>query len=558
MEKGRLDSVSQCASEIIEISEPAGEPSDTEKNNEDKASTTADSSVFNKETIEKKQLYLIIFGLVMLYFVAALDTTILATVYIDISSQYDDLTNGIWIITSYLLSTTAVQPLYGKFSDITGRLEACIASVLVFCLGSVLCAVSHSMTMLIACRAVQGIGGGGLMAMVSVILSDTTTERDRGKYTGFLAGSWGIASAIGPVLGGAIVENASWRIIFWINLPVCIPTIAVLYFVLKIPRPQGSVREKLRRIDFAGALVFQCCIIPILIAFAWGGQGYKWVSGRVLGTIGGGVVMGVLFIVIEWRVSPEPIVPLRLFRFRNVTASTLAHFFLGACTYAPMMFIPSWELAVKHSTEIKAGLHLIPMMCSMVISAALSGILMTRTGRYRPFIWIGGAIIATGNTLLILLDVDSNNGQRIGFIFLTGIGLGFTIQTMIIAAQCAVKGGDMAVITTLVLFARTLGGIFSLSILSSVFNNGLRTESAVLAAQYPQYATTIHNSISDQSIVSKARDIPDDLLMGLTTMFQKTLHKVFIGLIPFSGLFVLSTLLFAHVDLNVKRKKTIK
>ncbi|KAJ2814106.1 hypothetical protein GGI24_006465, partial [Coemansia furcata] len=171
-------------------------------------SVVASSQGYNKETIEKGRLYIIVAGLCLLYFVSALDTTILATVYIDISNQYDDMTNGIWIITSYLLATTAVQPMYGKFSDILGRFESVVVATIIFCIGSIMCAASHSMGMLIASRAIQGIGGGGMMTMVSVIMSDVTSERDRGRFTAYLAGSWGVASAVGPVMGGAIVENA--------------------------------------------------------------------------------------------------------------------------------------------------------------------------------------------------------------------------------------------------------------------------------------------------------------------------------------------------------------
>ncbi|KAJ2907960.1 hypothetical protein GGI21_003364, partial [Coemansia aciculifera] len=280
-------------------------------------SVVASSQGFNKETISPTRLRIIVIGLCLLYFVSALDTTILATVYIDISNQYDDLTNGIWIITSYLLATTAVQPLFGKFSDILGRFEAVVVATIIFCIGSIMCALSHSLAMLVASRAIQGIGGGGLITMVSVIMSDVTTERDRGRFTAYLAGAWGVASAVGPVMGGAIVENASWRIIFWINLPVCIPSLTVLYFSLRIPKPEGSWREKLRRIDFWGVATFQAFIIPIIIAFAWGGQGHKWTSGRVMGTICGSLCMLAAFLLIEWKVAVEPIIPLRLFRIRN-------------------------------------------------------------------------------------------------------------------------------------------------------------------------------------------------------------------------------------------------
>ncbi|PIA14144.1 MFS general substrate transporter [Coemansia reversa NRRL 1564] len=521
-------------------------------------SLSSSSQSFIKAKISRRRLNVIVIGLCLLYFISALDMTILATVYVDISNEYRDLQNGIWIIVSYLLATTAVQPLFGKFSDILGRFEAVAAATLVFCVGSVICAAAKSMGMLVAGRAIQGIGGGGLISMVSVILSDVTSERDRGKYTGALAASWGAASAVGPVMGGAIVENASWRIIFWINLPVCVPTIIVMFFALKIPRPQGTVREKFRRMDILGSLVFQGFIIPIIIAFSWAGQGHKWISGQVLGTIFGSLAVGVIFLIVEWKVAVEPIIPLRLFKIRNVTASAIGHFCMGACVYSPITFVPLWELAVKHSSETIAGLHILPIMVAMVISATLSGIITTRFGKYRILIWLCGIFIAVGNSLLLLYKPDSGNGERIGFLAITGFGLGFGIQSLIIAAQCAVSGLDMAATTSLVLFMRTLGGIFSLSIHSSVFNNSIRDEAKDLTVMFPDYVSIINESLNDQSIIGKNNTLPTEVLLGITNMFHNALHKVFIGLIPFSALMVLSTLLFKHVNLHDKRRKTIK
>ncbi|KAJ2180773.1 hypothetical protein GGF45_001831 [Coemansia sp. RSA 551] len=483
--------------------------------------------------------------------------TILATVYVDISNKYHDLSNGIWIITIYLLSTTAAQPLFGKFSDVLGRFQAVTVAVVIFCVGSIVCAAANSMGMLLAGRAIQGIGGGGLMSMPSVIMSDVTAERDRGKYTSFLAASWGIASAVGPVMGGAIVENANWRIIFWINLPVCIPTLIVLFFALNIPRPQGSTKEKLRRIDFLGTLLFQCSIVPLILAFSWGGQGHKWISGRVLGVICASVAVGVVFVIVEWKVALEPIVPLHLFKSRNVTASSICHFCMGACVYAPLMFIPLWELAVKGSTETEAGLRILPLMIGMVITASVSGIIIARFGRYREMIWICGVLIAVGNSLLILFKPDTSSGERIGILAITGLGLGFGIQTLIISAQCSVEGLDMAATTSLVIFMRTLGGIFGLSILSSVLNNSLRSKADALGVRYPEYNQLVHDTLNDQSVINSG-ELPTELLLGIVDMFQDSMHKVFIGLAPFSGLMVLSTLLFKHVDLNQKRRKTIK
>ncbi|KAJ2161146.1 hypothetical protein GGF46_001736 [Coemansia sp. RSA 552] len=484
--------------------------------------------------------------------------TILATVYIDIANSYQDLPNGIWIITTYLLATTAIQPLLGKFSDILGRFYTTLAAAVVFCVGSVICASAQSMGMLLAGRSIQGIGGGGLLSITSVIMGDVTTERNRGKYTGMLAASWGIASAVGPVMGGAIVENASWRIIFWINLPICVPAIVVLFFALNIPTPQGTAREKFQRIDLLGALVFQCFIIPLILAFSWGGQGYKWISGRVLGTICACVVVAVIFLLIEWKVAREPMMPLHLFKVRNVAASSVAHFFLGACCYAPIMFIPLWEISVKQASDVEAGLRLLPLMGAMVVSAGASGAILLRFGRYREMIWACGVLVALGCSLLILYKPSTSSGERIGFLILIGLGLGFGIQNLLIAAQCSVKGLYMAATTTLVLFLRTLGGIFSLSILSSVLNNNLRSGADALAARFPDNETLVRDSLNDQSVIGDSDSVPPELLNGLVDMYQDAMHKVFIGLLPFSVLMVLSTLLFKHVDLNSQRRQTIK
>ncbi|KAJ1730319.1 hypothetical protein LPJ61_003075 [Coemansia biformis] len=521
-------------------------------------SISPSDQAFSKDAISSTQTHIIVASLCLLYFISALDMTVLATVYIDISNDYKSLQSGVWIITSYLLATTATQPLFGKFSDILGRFEAVAMSCLFFCLGSVICASANSMTMLVAGRAVQGIGGGGLMAMPSVILGDVVSERERGKFTSFLAGSWGVASAVGPVMGGAIVEKASWRIIFWINLPICVPVAIVLFFTLKLPRPKGSIREKFRRIDILGSVVFQGFIIPIIIAFAWAGQGRSWVSGQVIGTILGSLAVGAVFLIIEWKVAPDPMMPLRLLKVRNVAASCVCHFCLGACIYSPLMFIPLWELAVRHATEINAGLSTLPLMIAMVVAAGVSGFITTRYGRFREQAWLCGVLIAAGNSLLLLYTPTAPLWQRIVFLGLTGLGLGFGVQTLIIAAQSAVGGLDMAATTVLILFMRTLGGIASLSILSSVFNTQIRSGADKLDIQFPAYAGFIGTTLDDQSVIGKASSLPPELLVGLTNMYHDAMHKVFLGLVPFSALMVLSTLFIAHIDLQHLRKKTIK
>ncbi|KAJ2357867.1 hypothetical protein IWW50_000663, partial [Coemansia erecta] len=259
-----------------------------------------------------------------------------------------------------------------------------------------------------------------------------------------------------------------------------------------------------------------------------------------------------------WKVALEPIVPLRLFKIRNVAASSACHFFLGACVYVPLMLIPMWEQSVKHTSETEAGLRILPLMVGMVITATISGIVTKRFGRYREMIWMCGVLIAVGNSLLVLYEPSISSGARIGILAVSGLGVGFGIQTLIISAQCSVDGLDMAATTSLVIFMRTLGGIFGLSILSSVLNNNLLSNADALGTKFPEYNQLVHDVLNDQSLVSKNGELPAELLLGLVDMFQSAMHKVFIGLAPFSGLMVLSTLLFKHVDLNQTRRQTIK
>ncbi|KAJ2612933.1 hypothetical protein H4S08_002468 [Coemansia sp. RSA 1365] len=655
--------------------------------------------------------------------------TILATVYVDISNEYRDLQNGIWIIVSYLLATTAVQPLFGKFSDILGRFEAVAAATLVFCVGSVICAAAKSMGMLVAGRAIQGIGGGGLISMVSVILSDVTSERDRGKYTGALAASWGAASAVGPVMGGAIVENASWRIIFWINLPVCVPTIIVMFFALKIPRPQGTIREKIRRMDILGSLVFQGFIIPIIIAFSWAGQGHKWISGQVLGTIFGSLAVGVIFLIVEWKVAVEPIIPLRLFKIRNVTASAIVtdsdirecdkeneeafqsllrgkKLYLALAGLDALLFIAALDLTIIATVYVEiansfnalsraewtvtsymlASTAIQPLfgkfsdilgrtkaiivavllfvlgsilcavsrtMDALIISRAVQGlggggimslifvviadILSERErGKYigvftctwgfasavapilggvivqhadwRLIFWINipfcaialvlvlfamrlprpgglvkekakkidvlGACVFLAGTVPLLLGLSWGGREHswtsplvlscviagtlvlVGVLFLSGLGAGACIQPIMMAAQAAVTGHDMAAVTTLCAFLRSLGAILCVAILSSIMHSVIKTGLTQLAAEHPLYIFVIARVADNQSAIY-ADDVSEELRGIIVGIYMKAMRLAFYALLPFSILLFVSTLGFKHVELNRQRKKTI-
>ncbi|KAJ2477392.1 hypothetical protein IWW56_004361 [Coemansia sp. RSA 2131] len=503
-----------------------------------------------------KRLYFALAGLDALLFIAALDLTIIATVYVEIANSFNALPRAEWTVTSYMLASTAIQPLYGKFSDILGRAEAIVVAVLLFVLGSVLCAVSHSMNALIASRAVQGLGGGGIMSLIFVVIADVLSERERGKYIGVFTCTWGLASAVAPILGGVIVQRADWRLIFWINLPFCAVALLLVLFAMRLPRPAGSVKEKLQKIDVLGTLVLLAGTVPLLLGLSWGGREYSWTSPLVLGCVISGVLALVLFFLIEWKVPREPIVPSRLLAIQNVALSSVGHFFYGAAGYGPIVFVPQWALLVRGATAISAGVHLLPFSIGSVVTSVAGGFIMTRTGRYRRLIVVGAIMLCVGNGLLVLLDQHSSLKLQLGVLFLCGLGAGACIQPIMMAAQAAVSGRDMAAATTLCAFLRSLGGIICVAILSSVMHSVIKTGLTDLVVAHPAYIFTIARVAEDQSAIYDS-GVPDDLRSQIIGIYTKAMRMSFYALLPFSILLVISTLGFEHLELNRQRKKTI-
>ncbi|KAI8322921.1 MFS general substrate transporter [Martensiomyces pterosporus] len=497
-----------------------------------------------------------IISLDLLVFLSALDTTIVATVYVPIGNKFNALDKAEWIITSYLITMAAFQPIYGKASDVLGRIEVIVFAIIIFFIGSILCAVSNSMNMLIASRAIQGIGGAGLMSMALVIVADIMNERDRGKYFGLFSGTFGIASSVAPVIGGAIVRNTKWEIVFWINIPLCVVAAVLIVMLLRIPRPRGSFLDKVKRIDFIGSLLALTGIVLILMALSWGGREYSWSSSQVVCCLVFGAVAVAIFAVYEWKVPSMPIIPMHLFRTRNVVLAALGNMFFGFAINGPAMFIPQWALVVKQANEVTAGAYLVPFMLGMVIASIVGGGLMSKTGKVRGVIWVGSALLTLGNGLLIMLGTDGGLGKIIGFLLIGGLGFGSCVQAMTLIAQSAVSGRDVAATTTLVFFFRSLGMILAVSVLSNVVQNVLITQIAKVVATFPDSAVIILKSLKDQALLNTDL-VSSQVRSAVIDAYWKAMHDAFIALTGFTAaLFVLS-LGFQHKELQTTLKKTI-
>ncbi|KAJ2008170.1 hypothetical protein GGI04_001243 [Coemansia thaxteri] len=487
---------------------------------------------------------------------ASLDLTIVTTAVPKISEQFHALSEATWIATAYMLTTTALQPLYGRLSDTFGRVPSLIVSIVVFMVGSAVCGWSQSLGVLIFGRALQGVGGAGLVALVFIIISDMTSEEERPAYLGVLGAVWSIASVIGPVLGGVFSDKVTWRWAFLINLPISGVVLLIVVFFLRLPQPQGSLWSKLKKVDFLGSLVLIGAVVMMLLALTWGGKNFPWSSARVICLLVFSVVTLGLFLVIEWKTSADPTVPIPLFKIRNVSLSVLGQFFMGAAMFAPMFFIPIWYTIVKNSGSITAGLHLLPYLLSISLVSVASGFLVTKTGRYRELVIFGTAVFVVGAGLMILFDEQISTGKQIGFMVLMGFGLGLNIQILLIVVQTASPVKDMAAATTLFLFMRILGSSIGVAVMQSVFQNALLPKLDELSLQYPQYKDAFDASVNDQSIIYK-QVMDTEVRALLVHIYVLALRKVFIATVPFAGIALLFTLPLKHIPLRTNFKATI-
>ncbi|KAJ2813309.1 hypothetical protein FBU31_007462 [Coemansia sp. 'formosensis'] len=326
---------------------------------------------------------------------------------------------------------------------------------------------------------------------------------------------------------------------------------------MRLPVPSGSLRDKVKRIDFGGSLLSLLAMVLILLALSWGGRDYSWRSATVVCCLVFGTLVLLLFIAYEHRIPLEPIVPLHLLRTRNVALSFIAHLFLGAITYAQLMFVPQWSLVVRNATPITSGLYTMPFTLSEFVAVVATGLWVTHTGRYRECVWLGSLMLLSGLTPMILLDRDSSLGYIVGFQVIAGLGFGLCIQTLILTAQASAAGRDSASVTAVCLFMRSLGAILVVAVLSSVNGNLLKREFASITKAYPEYASDIARVFANQSLIHRL-NLPPELFDSLVNAFMKGMRAAFTALIPFSVLYVLIVVWIKKRPLQKTKKVTIE
>lgn len=420
-----------------------------------------------------------ILGAVMLgLFLSAMDQTIVGTALPRIIAELSGLKLYAWVFTAYMLASTTTVPIVGKMGDIFGRKQFFLIGIVVFLVGSMLCGTSQTMMQLIIFRGVQGLGGGMIFANAFAIIGDLFPPAERGKYAGMMSGVFGLASVIGPLVGGYITDNLSWRWVFYVNLPLGVLALFVLATVL----PASERHDATRKVDYAGAVALAGTIAPLLLGFSWAGTEYAWGSPQVVVAFALAAAMASVFVVVERR-AEEPVIPFSLFRNGIFAVSMGITFITGAAMFSGSVYIPLFMQGVLGFSATNSGLVMMPMTLAMVAGSMISGQLVSRTGRYK-WICTAGLAVATGG-LFILSRMEADSSQQVGIagMAVLGVGLGLSFPPLVLAGQNAVPFSMMGVTTSLNQFARSVGGTIGVAIMGSILTRRLNEE---LAAGLPQ------------------------------------------------------------------------
>ena len=425
----------------------------------------------NEETgypdLTHRQTVAIFCSLMLGMLLAALDQTIVSTALPRITGDLGGLQHISWVISAYLLTATVAMPLYGKLGDLFGRKLFFQIAIVVFLIGSVLAGTSQTFGQLIAFRALQGLGAGGLLVLAMTIIGETVSPRERGRYQGYFGAMFGLSSVMGPLIGGFITDNLSWRWVFYVNVPLGIVALVLVAAVL----PKGSRHER-PVIDWLGAALLTATVTLIVLITTWGGVEYAWGSGVILGLTAVAVLLFVVLIAVERR-APEPMLPVRLFRIPTFSVSTLVSFIVGVAMFGSIGFLPLYMQAVTGASATASGLALFPMMGGVVISSVIAGRIITKTGKYKAWPVSGTLIASLGIVLLSTIGADTSRLTVSAFMFVLGIGIGMVMQIMVLSAQNAVPLSFIGTATGTINFCREIGGCIGIAAFGAVFTSGL-------------------------------------------------------------------------------------
>ncbi|KZF26158.1 DNA repair protein RAD50 [Xylona heveae TC161] len=502
------------------------------------------------------KIVLIMGALCMAVFLAALDTTIVTTALPTITQHFHSSAAYTWVGSAYLLANAASTPSWGKFSDIFGRKPVLLVANVVFMIGSLITALSVNVSMLIVGRAIQGVGGGGLIILVNICISDLFSMRHRGAYFGMIGMVWALASALGPVLGGVFTEKVSWRWCFYINLPLDGAAFIIIFLFLDIHTPKTPFLAGLKAIDWLGSLSIIGGTLMFLLGLEFGGVTFPWSSATVICLIVFGLVVAVFFVLNEWKLAKYPVMPVRLFKHRSNVAALCVCFVHGMVFISASYYLPMYFQAVKNATPLMSGVEILPIAVSLSLVSAATGIFIRKTGRYREPIWFGMTLITLGWGLIINIDAGSNWAKLVLYQIVAGIGVGPNFQSPLIALQSLVEKKDIAVATATFGFTRNLATSISVVIGGVVFQNRMKSHADELSRVLgPELAAKLSGGDAGANvlIVDQLHGAQRDVARHA---FASSLQSLWIMYTCFAAFGLLISFLITEQKLSKEHKET--
>jgi EmrB/QacA subfamily drug resistance transporter len=494
----------------------------------------------------RRHTWLVFAGLMMALLLAALDQTIVATALPRIVGELHGLQHMSWVVTAYLLAATVVLPVYGKLGDLVGRKSVFQFAIVLFLVGSALSGWARSMDQLIVFRAVQGLGGGGLMIGVQAIIADIVPPRERGRYMGLIGAVFGLASVAGPLLGGWLTDGPGWRWCFYVNLPLGLTAFAVIGLALRPVRPAFAPGAARPRLDVAGALLLAATGICLVLATSWGGSQYAWGSPQVVGLLAGAAVALLLFLLVESRAA-EPVVPLRLFRDGVFCVSGAIGTVIGVALFGAASYLPAFLQMVDGASATGSGLRMLPMMGGIVVGSTGSGQVISRTGRYKVFPVVGTVLATAGMVLLGRLTAHSSYPQQALAMAVLGLGVGLALTVLVLAVQNSVSPRDLGAATSANNYLRQMGGSVGAAVVGTLFSSRLADQ---LALRLPRTGSlAAHLPPTDSITPQLVRTLPGPLRLAYTDSFAAALPRVFLYLAPVLALGVLFAFLLKEKPL---------
>ena len=470
----------------------------------------------------KRNILLVFAGLMVTMLLASLDQTIFSTALPTIVGELDGVDHMLWVTTAYILASTIMLPVYGKLGDLIGRKGLFIGAIALFIAGSIVGGLADSMSWLIAGRAIQGLGGGGLMILSQAIIADVVPARERGKYMGIMGGVFALSSVAGPLLGGWFTEGIGWRWAFWMNIPLGILAIVSAVVFLKLPK----VAHDKPRIDFTGMGLLAIASTCLVLVTTWGGTTYDWDSLVIAGLIAGFVVAGIAFVMVE-RKAAEPIMPLHLFKDRNFNLTTIAGLITGIAMFGALAYLPTYLQMVTGVNATEAGLLMIPMMAALLVSSIVSGQLVSRTGRYKWLPIVGTSIVAVALALMSTMTPTLPIWILCSFLALMGLGLGMSMQILILIVQNSFPVREVGTATASNNYFRQIGASLGAAIVGSLFVARLTD---LLAERMPAGAAAGGESNSFTPAI--VRDLPAAVRDVIVGSYNDALTPVFLYMVP--------------------------